>query len=66
MIGPEQSSDFGDYNEYMPREGARQRGQRKTAAAATRSRSRKHSSRKRTGSTSIVGMGHRRQKRWSW
>jgi len=70
MIGPEQSSDFGEYSDDMPREGSRQRGQRKTASAATRSRSRKQSTRKRGGSSeapaSIVGIGHRRQRRWSW
>jgi len=70
MIGPEQSSDFGDYGDDTPREGARQRGQRKAAIVATHSRSRKQSTRKRSSSggdsTSVLGMGHRRQRRWSW
>jgi len=69
MLSPEQSSDFGEYGDDLPAEGMRQRGRKKAAAAMTRSR--KRSTRKRGGgsgggATQIVGMSHRRHRRWSW
>ncbi len=69
MLGPKQSSDFGEYVEELPREGARQRGQRRAAMATTRSR--KQSTRKRGGSSGgasapIIGIGHRRKRKWTW
>jgi len=67
MLGSESTlgPELGEYGEELPREGARQRGQRMAAVAT--SRSRKRSTRKRGGvSAPIAGIGHRRQRKWSW
>ena len=68
MIGPEQSSDYGDFADDLQRVGYRQQGRKKAASSITRSRSRKRSGRKGGSGAAapIVGMAHRRQRRWSW
>ncbi len=67
MIGPEQSSDMGDYGDELLGVSSRQRGRKKEMTPAPRSRSRKQSARKGSSSAaSVVGMSHRRQRKWAW
>lgn len=65
MIGPEQSSDMGDYGDELLDVSSRQRGRKKEITPAPRSR--KRSVRKGGSSAaSVVGMSHRRQRKWAW